>query len=163
MKGRIYIGEEGINAQCTVNPGQKKALLLFLNSHPLFNNIPDIEIKATPVGGHQFPKMSVKYRKEIVALGAVYKAGDIEHHKYKASIEEFKNLIDRENPDGYLILDMRNDYEYRLGHFKNARPAGTMRPSSVSTRPCLSTPTQRRRGRIGAVCEGVVSLCGTSP
>jgi UPF0176 protein len=30
-----------------------------------------------------------------------------------------------ENPDEYAILDMRNDYEYRLWHFRWAIPAGT--------------------------------------
>lgn len=126
IKGRIYIGEEGINATCTVNQGQFKALLFYLDSHPLFNNIPDIEIKAQEVDGHQFNKMIVRYRKEIVALGAIYRANDIEQAKYKVSVDQFKELIDEADPNSYLILDMRNDYEYKLGHFKNARPAGTM-------------------------------------
>ena len=37
--------------------------------------------------------------------------------KKELSPEEFKRIIDEEDPN-YLILDMRNDYEYRLGHFK---------------------------------------------
>lgn len=126
MKGRIYIGEEGINATATCNEGQYKALLMYLASHPLFNNIPDIEEKVNFVDGHKFPKMIVRYRKEIVALGAVYKASAIEEAKYKLKVDEFKKRLDSEDPDNYLILDMRNDYEYRLGHFKNAHPAGTM-------------------------------------
>gem|GEM_PF-2094728 len=42
------------------------------------------------------------------------------------SISDFKNLIDNESPDDYIILDMRNNHEYRLGHFKNAIPADTL-------------------------------------
>jgi predicted sulfurtransferase len=41
-------------------------------------------------------------------------------------IDEFKDLIDNGNPDDYVILDMRNNHEYKLGHFKNAIPANTM-------------------------------------
>lgn len=126
MKGRIYIGEEGINAQCSVNEGQKAALLLYLNAHPLFNNIPDIEEKSTSVSDHQFPKMIVRYKNEIVVLGEVYNASEIEEVKYKISTDEFKNILDDKNPSDYLILDMRNNYEYELGHFKNSLPAGTM-------------------------------------
>lgn len=126
MKGRIYIGEEGINATCTCNEGQYKAFMMYLEKHKLFSNIPDIEEKVNFVKGHQFPKMIVRYRKEIVALGAVYKASDISEAKYKMKVDQFKDLLDSEDPDKYLILDMRNDYEYRLGHFKNAHPAGTM-------------------------------------
>lgn len=126
MKGRIYIGEEGINAQCSATEGQKNALLLYLDSHPLFNNIPDIEIKSTPVSDHLFPKMIVRYKKEIVGLGETYKASEIEESKFKIRTDEFKQIIDVGNPSDYLILDMRNNYEYELGHFKNAQPAGTM-------------------------------------
>jgi len=126
MRGRIYIGEEGINAQCTVSFGQKQALLWYLEHHELFNNIGDIEEKSSDVDGHKFPKMIVRYKKEIVALGEIYKKSEIDKAKFKASPDELKSLIDGENPEKYLIIDMRNDYEYRLGHFKNARPAGTM-------------------------------------
>ena len=126
MKGRIYIGEEGINAQCSVNDGQKEALILYLSTNSLFNNIPDIEIKSTPVSKHQFPKMIVRYKKEIVGLGAIYNASEIKESKFKISTEDFKNVIDNGDPDDYLVLDMRNNYEYDLGHFKNAKPAGTM-------------------------------------
>jgi len=126
MKGRIYIGEEGINAQCSVNDGQKEALILYLESNLYFKNIPDIETKSTPVPNHQFPKMIVRYKKEIVGLGAIYDASEIIESKFKISTDEFKNVIDRGDPADYLILDMRNNYEYDLGHFKYAEPAGTM-------------------------------------
>lgn len=126
MRGRIYIGEEGINAQCSANAGQKEALIYYLNNHPLFNDIEDIESKETPVDSHKFPKMIVRYRKEIVALGVTYKADNIDKAKYKMSVDNFKEVIDKKDPSNFLILDMRNDYEYNLGHFKNAYQAGTM-------------------------------------
>lgn len=42
------------------------------------------------------------------------------------SIEEFKNILDSEKADDYIVLDMRNNHEYKLGHFKNAIPANTL-------------------------------------
>lgn len=125
MRGRIYIGEEGINAQCSVKPGQKQALIYYLNNHELFNNIEDIESKETPIDSHKFPKMIVRYRKEIVALGVTFKANNIDKARYKMSINNFKDVIDNKDPSDFMILDMRNDYEFNLGHFKNAFPAGT--------------------------------------
>lgn len=125
MRGRIYIGEEGINAQCSANPEQKQALIYYLNNHPLFKNIEDIESKETPIDSHKFPRMIVRYRKEIVALGVTYKSENIDKAKYKMAIDNFKDVIDNKDPSDFLILDMRNDYEYNLGHFKNAFPAGT--------------------------------------
>lgn len=125
LRGRIFIGEEGINAQITGNIGQLHALLLYLDNNEYFKDIPDIDTKATRVDEHKFPKMIVRYKKEIVALGEVYTAADIEKVKSKMSVEEFKKVMDEENDD-YLILDMRNNYEYKLGHFKKAIPAGTV-------------------------------------
>lgn len=125
MKGRIFIGEEGINAQATVNLGQMEAYRLYLAQSKYFQNISDFDAKATPVDGHKFPKMIVRYRKEIVALGVLYNQQQIEEAMHKISPEEFKRIMDKE-PEKYAILDMRNNYEYKLGHFKGAVPAGTI-------------------------------------
>jgi UPF0176 protein len=124
MKGRIFIGEEGISSTVTGNTGQVKAYKLYLKSISYFSDIPDIDEKACEVDGHKFPKMIVRYRKEIVALGARYSAEEIENAKIKMSVDEFKEVLDAEN-DNYVIIDMRNNYEYKLGHFKGAIPAGT--------------------------------------
>lgn len=124
LRGRIYIGEEGISATVTANSGQLMAYKLYLNSIPYFRDIPDIDVKANQVDSHKFDKMIVKYRKEIVALGAVYKADEIKNSRVKMNIEDFKKILDSED-DSYVIIDMRNNYEYKLGHFKNAIPAGT--------------------------------------
>lgn len=124
MKGRIYIGEEGISATATGNMGQVKAYMLYLDSIPVFSNIPDIEEKACYVDGHKFDKMIVRYRKEIVALGERYSAEEIKNSKKLITVDKFKEIIDNQNDD-YVIIDMRNNYEYELGHFKNALPAGT--------------------------------------
>lgn len=125
MKGRIYIGQEGISATMTCNEWQLHAYKLFLRQHPLFNAIPDIDTKATTVDTHQFDKMIVKYREEIVALGKTVTAEQVRLADKQISIDEFKRILDKEDNER-AILDMRNDYERQLGHFKNALPAGTV-------------------------------------
>lgn len=125
LRGRIFIGEEGINATLSGNKGQIKAYRLYLNTIPEFSNIADIDDKATLVNGHQFPKMIVRYRREIVSLGEIFKSSEIKQSTHKISIDEFKNVMEKKRED-YVLLDMRNDYEYQLGHFKDAVPAGTV-------------------------------------
>ena len=61
--------------------------------------------------------MSVKIREEIVTLGEKVTAEEVRQYHKEITIEDFKKVIDK-NPDDYAILDMRNDYEYRLGHFR---------------------------------------------
>lgn len=77
-----------------------------------------MDIKATPVPDHEFTRMSVKIRNEIVTMGAKVTQAEVEKYRKELTPEEFKQIIDGEKSDEYLILDMRNDYEYRLGHFK---------------------------------------------
>lgn len=70
--------------------------------------------------------MQVKVRDEIVSLGAKYTAKEIEQAGNRMQIDEFKNILDNGNIDDYIVLDMRNNHEYQLGHFKNAIPADTL-------------------------------------
>ncbi len=125
MKGRIYIGEEGISATVTGNTGQIQAYKRYLAHSPYFQDIPDIDQKATLVDNHQFEKMIVKYRPEIVALGVKVTAQQVKTADRQLGINEFKRIIEKQDAS-WAILDMRNDYERQLGHFKWAIPAGTV-------------------------------------
>lgn len=118
MMGRIYIGEEGISATMSVNQGQLEAYKLFLAGNPYFDNLLEqINTKATDVPQHMFDKMIVKYRPEIVALGQQVTQEQITQANKVLSVDQFKEILDREHDD-WAILDMRNDYERQLGHFK---------------------------------------------
>lgn len=68
LKGRIYIGTEGISSTVSGNLGQCRAYRMYLKSSKYFHDIGDIEPKVTLVSGHQFPKLTVKVRNEIVVL-----------------------------------------------------------------------------------------------
>lgn len=125
MKGRVYIGEEGISSTVTGTAGQVQAYKRYLAHSPYFQDIPDIDIKASNVGTHQFDKMIVRYRREIVTLGKTVNETQVRMADRQLDIEEFKRIIEQQDEDR-AILDMRNDYERQLGHFKGALPAGTI-------------------------------------
>lgn len=78
IRGRIYIGTEGISSTVTCNEGQLIAYKMYLDQHPLFNNPEDLDIKSCIVDEHKFPKMSVKHREEIVTLGKKFSKEEIE-------------------------------------------------------------------------------------
>lgn len=146
IKGRIYIGPEWISATLSGNMWQIAAYRLYLQSKPYFQNIPDIDIKATKVDQYYFDRMIVKYREEIVALNYPVSPKDVNQLKQEVSIEQVKTIIDHRDSDGsyqlgsgkasieitgkpsdqIIILDMRNSYEYKLGHYKYAVPSGTV-------------------------------------
>lgn len=146
IKGRIYIWEEGISATLTGNPWQISAYLLYLNSKSFYQNIPDIAIKSTKVDQYYFDRMIVKYRKEIVALEYPVSPKDVATFRQEASIEQVKHIIDNwehvwsfrlwvvwkeitihgKPSEHVVLLDMRNSYEYKLGHYKYAIPSWTV-------------------------------------
>lgn len=132
LQWRVYIGEEGISSTVTGNTRQLRAYRQYLEQNSYFHGISDIDTKATIVPWHCFSKMIVKYRSEIVALGKTYSAKTISHGGQRMSIEDFKRIMDS-NTDDYVILDMRNTYEYKLGHFKNAIPAWTINFRELDT------------------------------
>lgn len=99
---------------------------MYLSNSKYFKDVRDIDIKSTKVDDYYFDRMIVKYRKEIVALGTPVTQGEIEKYHKEMSPEDFKKLIDSGDLQDWVIVDMRNDYEYKLGHFKNAIPAGTI-------------------------------------
>ncbi len=126
MKGRIYIGEEGISATATCNNWQLQAYKLYLANNEYFFDVWDqINEKSSPVSEHMFDKMVVKYRQEIVSLGKTINEASFQRSLQELTDKEFKKIIDGNDPD-WVILDMRNSYEYKLWHFKNAIPAGTI-------------------------------------
>ncbi len=124
LHGRVYLGCEGISSTVSGNQGQCYAYRAFLENSLYFKDIPDIDAKSTLVDSHQFARLSVKIRDEIVTMGERVSALEVQKYHKEILVEEFKDIIDGNN-DEYAILDMRNDYEYRLGHFKWAVPAGT--------------------------------------
>jgi len=112
--GRVFIGEEGISATMTGNDGQVPAIKLYLNSRPYFTDMPNLDIKSTKVSDYHFDKMIVRYRREIVALDYPVTAAQVEQYRQDMSVEDFKQLLDHGDPDTFVVLDMRNNYEYLL-------------------------------------------------
>ncbi len=92
---------------------------------------------------YYFDRMIVKYRKEIVALNYPVTPAEVEKYKQEASIQQVKSIIDNRDTEidfiiGHagndvkihgkpsehvILLDMRNSYEYKLGHYKHAIPS----------------------------------------
>jgi len=113
--GRIYVAHEGINAQISVPANSFEALRNYLYSHDFLNNI-RLNI-AVDDDGKSFWVLKVKVRDKIVADGIDDPSFDVTQKGHYLKAEEFNALSAR--PDT-VVIDMRNHYEYEVGHFKNA-------------------------------------------
>ena len=122
--GRIYIAQEGINAQLSVPVSQLGLLKNYLQSMPPLNHIRFN--MAVDDDGKSFWVLKVKVRNKIVSDGITDPLFDMQKKGKYVNSEEFNNLT--KDPDT-IIIDMRNHYEYEVGHFENALevPSDTFR------------------------------------
>ena len=113
--GRIYVANEGINAQLSVPAENFKKLKEHLDSISFLTNVRlNIAIEQDNMS---FLKLKVKVRHKIVADGLDDDTFDVTDKGIHVNAEKFNELI--EDPHTILV-DMRNHYESEIGHFKNA-------------------------------------------
>ena len=113
--GRIYIATEGINAQVSVPQSNYEAFKGFLYSIPELDGI-RLNI-AVDDDGKSFWVLKIKVREKIVADGIEDPAFDMRNRGKYVDAAAFNALA--EDPDT-IIVDMRNHYEYEVGHFERA-------------------------------------------
>ena len=114
LKGRIIISYEGINGTVSGPVEQTEKYKNYLHSIEGFE---DLWFKEDEAENYAHPRMSVKFRKEIVSLHLENDFSPNETTGKYLSPSEFKEAILDENT---IVLDTRNDYEYDLGHFRGA-------------------------------------------
>ncbi len=115
MKGRVIVAKEGINGTASGTPEACAEYMAAIKSDPL---TADTWFKVDPVDEHQFPKMSVKARDEIVSLHL----GDDDFSPLETTGKYLDPPQWREalaDPDT-VVIDARNKYEWELGRFENA-------------------------------------------
>lgn len=113
--GRIYVAKEGINAQISIPKSKLEALQAYLESVKGLENL-RLNI-AVDDDGKSFYVLKVKVRSKIVADGIEDPNFSMERKGKYLKVAEYNELAKRED---VIIVDMRNHYEYEVGHFKNA-------------------------------------------
>lgn len=113
--GRIYVAHEGINAQISVPQGNYGSLKEYLYSIPGLNGI-RLNI-AVDDDGKSFWVLRIKTREKIVADGITDPSFSLSAKGKYADAALMNKLIEEEN---VIVVDMRNHYEYEVGHFENA-------------------------------------------
>lgn len=113
--GRIYVAGEGINAQVSVPSRNLDAFRDFLYSIQPLNGI-RLNI-AVDDDGKSFWVLKVKVRDKIVADGIDDPAFSMENKGRYVNARQMNELLNDENT---IVVDMRNHYEYEVGHFVKA-------------------------------------------
>jgi UPF0176 protein len=118
LKGTILLSAEGINLFVAGAAEKIDLLLAELRNVPGLENLQPIVSETE----HQpFTRMLVRVKKEIIAFG-VAGIDPAKRTSPKLAAKDLKQWLDEGRP--VTLLDTRNDYEVKLGTFKNARPIG---------------------------------------
>lgn len=123
VKGRILISREGINGTLSGTIEQTQKYMDYMHQHPLFH---DMVFKIDEYHKHAFKKLFVRPKKELVTWRLEEDVNPNEMTGKRLSPKEFYELLQR---DDVIVVDGRNDYEYDIGHFRNA-----IRPGVKTTR-----------------------------
>lgn len=112
--GRIYVAQEGINAQMSVPESNWTQFTFMLENDQYLKNTP-LKI-AVKDDGKSFYKLKIKVRPKVLADGlddSTFNPWDTGNH---LSAQQFNEAIDQ----GAIVVDMRNHYESEVGHFVGA-------------------------------------------
>jgi len=122
--GRIYVAHEGINAQISVPVSKLDAMQSFLYSIEQFSGL-RLNI-AVDDDGKSFWVLKIKVRQKIVADGINDPSFDMNNRGRYVNAESMNELL---ADSSTIVVDMRNHYEYEVGHFVKALevPSDTFR------------------------------------
>ncbi|MEJ0101091.1 MAG: rhodanese-related sulfurtransferase [Bacteroidota bacterium] len=112
--GRIYVAHEGINAQISVLSANFEAFKNYLYSIGPLNGI---RLNTAVDDGKSFWVLKVKVREKIVADGITDPEFNMVKKGKYVNASQMNELL---KDPGTIVIDMRNHYEYEVGHFENA-------------------------------------------
>ena len=146
--GRIYIAHEGINAQLSVPKSNFELMKQYLYSVQPLNGV-RLNV-AVDDDGKSFWVLKVKVRQKIVADGITDASFNMRNKGRYVSAEDFNRMT---NEPDTIVVDMRNHYEFEVGHFVNAIevPSDTFREQLPMSAEML---TPHKNKNIIMYCTG---------
>jgi UPF0176 protein len=116
LLGRVIVAEEGVNATLEGLTADTESFAADFLADPRFA---DIDIKKSAGTGDAFPRLSIKVRKEIV--GTRFDPAEVDPRVRTAPRLSAAELHDwYESQRDFVVVDMRNDFEFRSGHFRDS-------------------------------------------
>ncbi|RLS51470.1 MAG: pseudouridine synthase [Planctomycetota bacterium] len=118
LKGTILITPEGVNLFVAGQRSHTEELLAELRTIP---GLESLQAKFSDSADQPFRRMLVKIKREIISFG-IEGIDPVGRPSPKLAPHELKRWLDEGRP--VTLYDTRNDYEVKLGTFRNALPAG---------------------------------------
>ncbi len=156
LKGTILLSTEGINLFVAGLPEQVASLVKELRAVP---GLADLQVKISESAQQPFNRMLVRLKKEIIAFG-VPQVNPARYTSPRVSPKTLKQWLDEGRP--VTLLDTRNDYEVKLGTFRNARAIG-IRHFRDFPQAVRSLPEDLKEQPIVTFCTGGIRCEKAAP
>lgn len=129
IRGRIYLNEQGINAQYS---GPAQDAMAYVNWVREDHRFSDILVQLSPgYNGHAFPKLRLRYKPSLVQLEECMsdlplldpstRATPLTPSQWRSRLTAVNKIDNSSNTtNDCILLDVRNGYEWDVGHFQGA-------------------------------------------
>lgn len=117
--GRTIIACEGLNSTLEGTVENTEA---FLREFLMDERFSGMQIKRSRGDGRSFPRLSIKVREEIVGTRFPKEVDPTKKTGTYLKPEELREWY--ENDKDFVVVDMRNSYEFDSGHFKKSIDPG---------------------------------------
>jgi UPF0176 protein len=149
LKGRTIIAEEGINGTLEGTYENTEGFVRELLSDARLSHM---QIKRSAGTGSTFPKCSVKIRNEIVGTRFPQEIDPTKSTGVHLAPEELRSWY--EQGKDFVVIDMRNSYEFDSGHFKNSIDPGMVASRELPEK--MDQLHQYKDKTVLTVCTGGV-------
>ncbi len=119
LKGRTIIASEGINSTLEGTIEDTENFLQEFLQDARFSDIP---IKRSHGEGDSFPRLSIKIREEIVGTRFPKEVDPTKKTGKYLAPDELRKWYEEDKD--FVVVDMRNSYEFESGHFKKSIDPG---------------------------------------
>lgn len=151
LTGRIIIAKEGINGTLEGTPDKLEIYKKHILSDKHFKKM---KIKDSPSSGSAFPKIKVKIKDEIVSTKYPKHIDPLKKTGRHINATEVKKMFNKN--EEFYVIDMRNDYELKAGHFKNTINADWNMKASRDLPNLVKDLEKYKDKKILTVCTGGV-------
>lgn len=165
LHGSILVAPEGLNGAVSGDAEAVRAFETALQQPGVLGGaLAGMAFKRSGCVTEPFGKLKVVVKPEIVALalpGAEALPMPDERDATHVSPRAWRELLDR---DDVVLLDNRNHFEYRLGHFRGAADPEVRRFSDLVSFVQAHAPAWRAEGRpVAMYCTGGIRCDKTAP
>ena len=136
LLGRILVSTEGINGTLTGSIPDVDSFVEMMSQDIRFSKV---DWKETPGKGENLPFLGLSIRQvdEIISCGErkqfINQNIQFEQNTFGGIVGTGEHLTPAQfheamstNPNEYILLDVRNEFEYDIGHFENATKISTV-------------------------------------